>query len=178
MSRKSKGFTLIELLIVITIIGILAVAFLPSVLGAPAKARDVARKGHLNQVSNAIEAYVLDGNVYPAASDDKYMIRCLSNGITPVTSVLPYVQGGAFPRDPSDTKLPSLGGSHNRICAAGIYMYIKLDKSLSPAQNYALVAQMENPDNGNADKADVPIPDGPVTPFTGKDSGQFYVLVR
>ncbi|MBU2524527.1 type II secretion system GspH family protein, partial [Patescibacteria group bacterium] len=34
---KRKGFTLIELLIVITIIGILAVALLPKIVGVPAK---------------------------------------------------------------------------------------------------------------------------------------------
>lgn len=47
-----KGFTLIELLIVIVIIGILAVAFIPSIMGAPAKARDA---GRISAVSNIVD---------------------------------------------------------------------------------------------------------------------------
>ncbi len=47
---NKKGFTLIELLIVITIIGILSVALLPSLLGAPAKARDTQRKTTLSDI--------------------------------------------------------------------------------------------------------------------------------
>jgi prepilin-type N-terminal cleavage/methylation domain-containing protein len=58
-----KGFTLIELLIVITIIGVLAVAFLPSFLNAPAKARDVQR---MKDIQN-IAAYLT--NLYAEKGD-------------------------------------------------------------------------------------------------------------
>ena len=61
----SKGYTLIELLIVITIIGILAVALLPSVLGAPARARDAARKADINNIIAALETYNSDHQQYP-----------------------------------------------------------------------------------------------------------------
>ena len=40
---KKRAFTLIQLLIVITIIGILAAALLPSILNAPGRGREAAR---------------------------------------------------------------------------------------------------------------------------------------
>ncbi|KKR25748.1 MAG: hypothetical protein UT55_C0031G0009, partial [Candidatus Peregrinibacteria bacterium GW2011_GWE2_39_6] len=42
--HHKKSFTLIELLIVITIIGILAVALVPRIMGGAPRARDVKRK--------------------------------------------------------------------------------------------------------------------------------------
>lgn len=50
-----KGFTLIELLIVIAIIGILTVAFLPTLRGGQSKARDAARIALLGDISTALE---------------------------------------------------------------------------------------------------------------------------
>lgn len=59
--QKSRlGFTLIELLIVIVIIGILSVAFLPTVLNAPKKARDNQKKAHLTTIAQAIQSYYSD----------------------------------------------------------------------------------------------------------------------
>ncbi|MDX9971313.1 MAG: type II secretion system protein, partial [Candidatus Gracilibacteria bacterium] len=54
MCKNRKGFTLIELLIVITIIGILAVAFLPTLLGAPAKGRDTQRIADLQKLQKVM----------------------------------------------------------------------------------------------------------------------------
>ena len=82
--RNQKGFTLIELLIVIVIIGILAVALLPKILGAPARARDAARKADLNQILTGVEVYYNDNLKYPAALSD----------------VAPLMKNQAVPVDP------------------------------------------------------------------------------
>ncbi|MEK7524535.1 MAG: prepilin-type N-terminal cleavage/methylation domain-containing protein [Patescibacteria group bacterium] len=63
---KSKGFTLIELLIVIAIIAILTVAFLPSALKAPARARDAGNVKLLNDIASAVETYKASTTAYPS----------------------------------------------------------------------------------------------------------------
>lgn len=62
-----KGFTLIELLIVVSIIGILAVALIPSLTDAPARARDAGRKAMVNELVAAVESYNIDEGNYPGA---------------------------------------------------------------------------------------------------------------
>ena len=66
--RFKKGFTLIELLIVIAIIGILTVALLPSILSAPASARDAGKKSKVHDIVVALEQYHSDHSAYPAAA--------------------------------------------------------------------------------------------------------------
>ena len=64
--KGRQGFTLIELLIVITIIGVLAVALVPRIVGAPAKARDAARQADLQQIATGIELYYDSEGSYPS----------------------------------------------------------------------------------------------------------------
>ncbi|MFT7184459.1 MAG: prepilin-type N-terminal cleavage/methylation domain-containing protein [Oceanicoccus sp.] len=65
LPKLRKGFTLIELLIVITIIGVLAVALVPRIVGAPAKARDAARLADLQQIATGLELYYDSQGAYP-----------------------------------------------------------------------------------------------------------------
>ncbi len=77
MKQKSlpvgrQGFTLIELLVVITILGILASIGLNTFTSAQKKSRDAKRKGHLKQISDALQSYSNDNadNEYPDDGSD------------------------------------------------------------------------------------------------------------
>jgi general secretion pathway protein G len=52
-------------LIVIVIIGILASALIPKVIGIQARARDVQRKVDIQNISVALMLYYTDNNTYP-----------------------------------------------------------------------------------------------------------------
>ncbi len=60
-----KGFTMVEILIVIAIIGILSVSLVPNLSGAPAKARDLAKKKAVSNTHAAIESYRLERGQLP-----------------------------------------------------------------------------------------------------------------
>ncbi len=94
--RHKTAFTLIELLIVITIIGILAVALLPSVLGAPGRARDAQRKADLKNIVAALESFNSDNGHYPSKGN---CIKEVGDGTT-ATGVLNKYFGGTPPKDP------------------------------------------------------------------------------
>lgn len=123
-----KGFTLIELLIVIAIIGILAVALLPSVLGAPARARDAARKADIGNIIAALESYNSDNQSYPAQK------LCLGDGNTDKL-IKDYFQGGKVPKDPQGSSAKQIVGG----CAKGEYLYC----SAKSPNNYFVAAAME-----------------------------------
>ena len=146
---SKKGFTLIELLIVIAIIGILAVALLPTILGAPAKGRDTARKAQLNAISTAIEAYNLSEGKYPAPTS-----KCTS-ALSVIPNFVKYIQGGVVPVDPLSTAtvVPKIGS-----CTLASYGYVLLGTDSAAAnagQNYALSAFMELRANANSNETDL-----------------------
>jgi len=133
-SKKVLGFTLIELLIVIAIIGILAVAFLPSLLNAPAKGRDTQRIADLQKIQKVLVSKDLEGKVYPSTSGKIEGI--LVTGWTPAPldkwSGLAADFGGAVPSGPQEGET---------------YYYYKKDQITG--YSFGLIAKMETAEAGN-----------------------------
>ncbi len=141
---NKKGFTLIELLIVIAIIGILAVAFLPSLLGAPQKARDTQRVSAVQKIATVLSAMSLEGNLptTSACSDEVAGFDAADFGgqipVDPVTGVITYAAGKTCGAADAN------GGYYGEIdpndagttVDAGTY-------------SFAVIAQLETPDNAN-----------------------------
>jgi len=133
--KETLGFTLIELLIVIAIIGILAVAFLPSILGAPAKGRDTARVADIQKIQKVLINANLEGKQYPASG-------CMVDGFGGTDSDYYLTQfGGALPVDPQNVG--------PNTCTTS-YQYVK-----SPSADYAfaLISKVEIVENANANCA-------------------------
>ncbi len=133
-TRRSirSAFTLVELLIVITIIGILSVALIPRLLGAPARARDVQRRADLQSLATALASYADDaGGAYPHLST-----LCPSTFVTG-GQLDPYLT--SVPRDPLDAH----GWSGTNDCndaGEGGYLY----QYTVNGTGFLLVAQLEN----------------------------------
>lgn len=140
-TRFRKGFTLIELLIVIAIIGVLAVAFLPTLLGAPAKARDAQRVSSLQSIQSFLESQRLAGRGLPTSED----VDCiLEDGVDEISTLIMDYRpefGGVFPSDPDKDIGPG-------DCTGGFaYRYYGIDADYSAAA----WARLETDDNANAD---------------------------
>lgn len=133
-SRK-HAFTLIELLIVITIIGILAVAFIPRLAGMSGRGRDAQRKSDLQQIATALEVYAQDNNgLYPSSTG-----ACISTlGLGSYLTTTPV--------DPSGSAAIGVQiGSSGAACSGSGYTY----RSLNSQTGYILTAELEN----NSDRA-------------------------
>lgn len=141
MKKRILGFTLIELLIVITIIGILAVVFIPTVMNAPAKARDASRQAAVNNILKGIEAGRLDGS----AKDTDITTGCAPAVLGKFKN---FMGGGQIPSDPQFGKA-DIGP--NTECPTDI-LVVKYDTTDQPI-SYGVFAKLEN-GNGNVDCAD------------------------
>ncbi|MFA5792476.1 MAG: prepilin-type N-terminal cleavage/methylation domain-containing protein [Candidatus Gracilibacteria bacterium] len=113
-----RAFTLIELLIVITIIGILAVALLPKLTGGTDRAKDAQRKADLQQIATALEFYADDNGEYPTDA-----------GCVSTLDIATYLT--TMPSDPDDA---AAGG-----CTDG-YGYV----ALGTGNGYLLFANLAN----------------------------------
>lgn len=171
MTNTKKGFTLIELLIVITIIGILAAALLPNILGAPTRARDAARAADLTTIIAAIETYQADNGRLPTTNADPSIIEggCVSaigNNFT-----TEYFPGGSVPADPS-----GLGLTNN---CTDDYVYCPTDGSNNT--NYIVASAVENDANGTYDDGGTALADctaGGIAPVTLADTGDALVIIK
>ncbi len=105
MKDNIKGFTLIEMIIAITIIGILAGAFFPSLMAIKNHNMEREREGHEIMVNKTLKQYYALTGQYPAltttagdySDTTPYQITLtglnkLSSELVKVTGVLPDVE--------------------------------------------------------------------------------------
>jgi len=151
IQNRVAGFTLIELLIVIAVISILAVAFLPSLLNIPSKARDTERREVMNKIGNMLlldyseEGVIPRSGCWPESEKDNVlkMAYYINQNIVEF--------GGVWPQDPKrDT---------TAIPCAGMYAYYNVERAgstwFAAWENsnviFFVMAKVENRENGNID---------------------------
>ncbi|MFA6991875.1 MAG: prepilin-type N-terminal cleavage/methylation domain-containing protein [Candidatus Gracilibacteria bacterium] len=120
-----KGFTLIELLIVIVIIGILAVAFLPSIMNAPAKARDATRQSVVNNIAGIFATKDLNaGLTYVTTGTPLCVIASNTTGVSGLLVPADF-DTGVFPSDPKAANVTGgcTGGFEVIVSGASPYKY-------------------------------------------------------
>ena len=131
---SKKGFTLIELLIVIAIIGILAVAFLPNLMGAPSKARDTQRIDAVREIVGYLSEYSL-------TSGSGVVGGCVADGVNDIAA---SDFNGTIPVD------PSANTPFTTACASG-YWILEDDTPAASSYSFAVVSSIENIESSNSD---------------------------
>lgn len=147
---QKRAFTLIELLIVITIIGILAVAFLPRLLNAPSQARDRQR---VEDVTSIAEYLIVHAEDHVAIMTDSEGTQWVDPCINQMT-LDPAWFGGELPEDPDTSKLSSFWGDPGFCGNLGGYKVRDLN-SLAPDADptdyrFTVSIMVENFENANS----------------------------
>jgi len=151
--KKVKGFTSIELLIVIAIIGILAVAFLPSLFGALSKGNDAQRLAAVQKLENFVVTQILARTEMPATGCVDPAGGAGSIGKLVNDNLADF--GGVFPLDPDKSTLVGDSCSFEK----GQYGYVKYaGGSMYTAGVYS---EVENKSNANI-SCDAALDDDPV----------------
>ncbi len=127
--KVRKGFTLVELLIVITIIGVLAVALVPRIIGVPSKGRDAARMADLQQVATGLELYSDSTGTYPASGTASCITKADGSGVA--NDLLTAGVLSTVPDDPSNSTTGS----------SPCYSI----RTWNSAKNFLIFATVENP---------------------------------
>jgi general secretion pathway protein G len=95
------GFTLIEILVVVVILGILALAVVPKIMGKPGEARIVQAKQNLQSVTLALDMYKLDNHRYPSSEQGLQALVSRPSGSPEAPNWKgPYLD--RLPKDPWD----------------------------------------------------------------------------
>lgn len=151
------GFTLIELLIVITIIGILAVVFLPSIMDAPAKSREAARKANMASIVQEVEAGRLDNKklTQTAIFQKTCLTTPLPAGGLGIDNFASYFAGSVVPKDPSGDETWTLDGG----TCKGTYLFVVYPNT-DKDKLYGVFSKVEKEANANVlcDKANTAVP--------------------
>jgi general secretion pathway protein G len=90
--RDARGFTLIEIMVVVIIIGLLAAAIVPEVIGKVDEARVAKAKEDIQSLETALTEYRLDNSEYPSTDDGLQALITQPNDPSVTHWHGPYIQ--------------------------------------------------------------------------------------
>jgi prepilin-type N-terminal cleavage/methylation domain-containing protein len=156
---KRKAFTLIEIMIVVVIIGLLAIALFPKLMGAIGKTSDAARKIEISNWAAILTDYKSDKKQYPVSSG-----ACLDESFVSQNNI--SVDANKMPKDPNPN-------NETKGCR-GYFWYKSIPGSGIDNNSYVIAVKMENTSKGNYNDDPANIQDAEsFSPST--TGGQYFV---